>query len=1222
MPDNNLRIIITTDASGAVTGLRTFENHLKNTTSVAETAMSTLASRIQKNWFAISAAITASAATVYKAWDLMDQAASFADQKANLQSLAAAYGTSADAIIKRTQEVSKGMISMSDIVDTSVNAMTKNLNPMALIELAKYADALGDTMKTSAAEGFKTLAEAAALGRERTLENIVGIIDLNAAFGDQIKRMSDAEKANARMNILLTRLRDIYPDAGSQALSFGDKMEQLKATVKNLELVMGTGLIRAFAGVVGAFYWLAAGALQLYGYLLKLPEALAWLQSKTGVTEKIRAEGKAWLDSIKTEQQAAFEAAGELAVKGVDNFTAMTAGSEELAAAMSKVRTRGEDNKQWLKEIADATAEWKNKIMEMNPALDEWDLKLLKLSEEIKKAELEGKVSKKVLNEAWLAGNAQIALEKEKKALEERNKLREKQLRDDYESYQEEVMITSAQAAEINRIEDDVKAKSIERSQAMRDTRLDAFRDIINAYRNATDLTQEWGESEVQYHKRILEAQEKWRESLVHAQKELEKTGDTGSQAYRDITRALDDLNVAQLGQTSKFTEGWQMGLKQWQDDMNNAYENGRRLSDDAARSFTGAFQEMFFGNFKKGLDIILDYFKRVLAQMIAQAIANPIIIPIVQAMGGVVGGTGTQAGLMGLLQGGNGTGFNFGGMNLGGGLRNFFGLPSPGYAGVGMNGPNMPGILGNGTAYGGSAFGNFVSSAAPYLGMAASGYGLYNAYQQKSPLMGMASGAMMAYSAGAAMSAMGLGASAGTVGGPVGMVIGAVIGAIIGALGKGVQHKKTAISYDPDRASGAWAIRHEEMFPAAAVKQFKDSMEKWRMTLKDFMTAIGGDVSRFDQEWVSGRASLKKKNTVERLFDFFFSSYTEWVTGIDFNAFAKDGEKLADTIASIVSAVMTIETLRNRDVAASAGMNWDIQDLYDSISLQGNTFAESIADLDKQIGNALEGLKDLTGTDYRNQLELLSGLIVQRYQAEVQYLTYIKGLAEGIAQSIAQQIEGFQLDVMSHKQQIDFYNSKVSELFEMLKTATDPQIVEQLVQQIQQYASSGWAVLSDEEKKKSIGNITDFLEEVNRIAQDKLAGAVTSQQAAIDKLVEQLSKIDYAPLGALAKSAQDAADALAAIPVAVGTANVPAHASGLDYVPHDNYVAKLHAGEAVITAQGNTALAALVQKIDALMQSDKPVQVVISGDMAQFLRVSINGTIQTLRANPGLLAR
>ena len=69
----------------------------------------------------------------------------------------------------------------------------------------------------------------------------------------------------------------------------------------------------------------------------------------------------------------------------------------------------------------------------------------------------------------------------------------------------------------------------------------------------------------------------------------------------------------------------------------------------------------------------------------------------------------------------------------------------------------------------------------------------------------------------------------------------------------------------------------------------------------------------------------------------------------------------------------------------------------------------------------------------------------------------------------------------------------------------------------------------------------------------------------------------------------------------------LPSHATGLSWVPHDNYIARLHAGEAVLTRQqadvwrsGSAGVS--TQRIEALLSGilaamQQPVPAVIDGD-------------------------
>ena len=172
---------------------------------------------------------------------------------------------------------------------------------------------------------------------------------------------------------MLERLRNIYPAAGNETKSFGDKMEALTATVKNLQLWLGTGLIRATGGAMAAFQWLSASFLTLASGFWHALRPIEWLLEKLKLVEGGFVKGAA---------VEAWRLAQEQTGKAADNFEAMIASSEKLAAAMAKPRNemdKSPDSTKNLNDLNNALAAFETQISGMDPALSETDKALMKL---------------------------------------------------------------------------------------------------------------------------------------------------------------------------------------------------------------------------------------------------------------------------------------------------------------------------------------------------------------------------------------------------------------------------------------------------------------------------------------------------------------------------------------------------------------------------------------------------------------------------------------------------------------------------------------------------------------------------------------------------------------------------------------------------------------------------------------------------------------------------
>ncbi len=326
-------------------------------------------SKLKANWLGASAAIAAAIATLNKAWDLAKTAADYNEQMSLINGLARQYGTSAQSIVDSITQVSDGMISMQGAAQVAAEGLQKGLSPEMLRGLSEAAVVLSDTMGTTAEEAFAKMASGLELNKEKTIKAAIGAFDLKERYGELADKMSETEKQTALYNMIMEETQRVQALTGDGAKSTSDKMETLVATLKNLQLTMGQGVLRAAAGVMGIFQGLAGAALYLFGAFAKVQQGISFLQGD------FEGAGK-YAEVAST----AFDAAAEQMGKAGDNLSAMVAPAEDFQKAMSRMNKEVKVNQKLLdeeaataKKIKDALQGWADKIETMNPTLSKHD---------------------------------------------------------------------------------------------------------------------------------------------------------------------------------------------------------------------------------------------------------------------------------------------------------------------------------------------------------------------------------------------------------------------------------------------------------------------------------------------------------------------------------------------------------------------------------------------------------------------------------------------------------------------------------------------------------------------------------------------------------------------------------------------------------------------------------------------------------------------------------
>ncbi len=340
MGDQEVKVRITTDASGAVTGFKQLREEISKT----EKESAGFASKIKSHWLGLSAAVAGAMAGAYKAWDMMGRAADYAERIEGITLLGQQYGMTGTQITRSMTEAARGMISLSEAADMAAKSVNMGLNPNQMTEYTRVAERLGDVTGQTIPAAYDKMVSSAAKGRLASLREMGIIVDLDKAYelhaktlGRNADSLSETEQMSVRVNAVLDAAKLKVSAFGEPVDSTRDKMDRMTATLKNVELLLGQGLIRAGAGAIGLFESVAAAALKLTQGLFKIIEGyhrLMGLVAMSGSAAESYHQNAAagW----RMDADAAGGAAAELWSKAKDNFSMMISTTDELAAASKR----------------------------------------------------------------------------------------------------------------------------------------------------------------------------------------------------------------------------------------------------------------------------------------------------------------------------------------------------------------------------------------------------------------------------------------------------------------------------------------------------------------------------------------------------------------------------------------------------------------------------------------------------------------------------------------------------------------------------------------------------------------------------------------------------------------------------------------------------------------------------------------------------------------------
>jgi hypothetical protein len=346
-------------------------------------------------------------------------------------------------------------------------------------------------------------------------------------------------------------------------------------------------------------------------------------------------------------------------------------------------------------------------------------------------------------------------------------------------------------------------------------------------------------------------------------------------------------------------------------------------------------------------------------------------------------------------------------------------------------------------------------------------------------------------------------------------VILGGLLGGVIGDLFGGESAPRTQIGYYPEgthpyqpEAGDMFTIRHAELLGGAA-DDIKMVFEAVRDNLADFVQAIGGDLDKFSEVWLSTRDNIEEGMDLDRVVELWLQDYSEFLTGIDFTQFQKAGEEFLETIERITMAVAQYDdVLKSFDYTIQAIMgDWSEFDEY-TVTLG------QINDQIEQLEEALDKATDpADALQYADALKLAA---YERYNYEIQLVQSLKDAIEQLGQEIMSTEMAFANFMIGIQQQLDQFTGSLGGtaqliaqyaplLLSRIAGATDPSQQLQLIgfgqQALTTYYDSMAAAIQ--------GKYSDLEAEIVAKYESQIAAEERSRQAELESLDMQLQVVE-----------------------------------------------------------------------------------------------------------------
>lgn len=355
---SNYDVSITLTAVDRTGAIGTAQSRFNNALDDMQSRSQSTFARIQEHWMALTAALAGAFILALQAWNVAKISAQFEQSRAAFRGMVQGMGHDADVVFARIREASAGLVDDKRLTEAASRAIAMGIPVERLGELMLIARAKSRDMGIATTQAFDDITRGIGRASPMLLDNLGLVINLNEAneamaksLGKTVEQLTAKERRTAILNATIDAGQGSLARHNLAILTTYERMQRLEATVQNLQLVLGSILIRATAAAIGSFQSLISVVSFLSAVVLSARADLATLTNFLRLTRDD-------YQGLREDADAAYRAAIEFAQKARDNYAAMAATSEDVAVAMRQVKDETTDTAMAMETAAQATDKW------------------------------------------------------------------------------------------------------------------------------------------------------------------------------------------------------------------------------------------------------------------------------------------------------------------------------------------------------------------------------------------------------------------------------------------------------------------------------------------------------------------------------------------------------------------------------------------------------------------------------------------------------------------------------------------------------------------------------------------------------------------------------------------------------------------------------------------------------------------------------------------------